>query len=77
MHRRRFIGWVGGGAVAVSDQITHAYRCNYNASRNSHRATAPRRSGLMVRASLHWEAENPHCFCSISICFVMRVAFCA
>jgi hypothetical protein len=33
--------------------------------------------GLMVRASLHWEAENPHCFCSISICFVMRVAFCA
>jgi hypothetical protein len=50
---------------------------DYNASRNSHRAAAPRRSGLMVRAPLHWEAENPHCFCSISICFVMRVAFCA
>ncbi|PWJ94029.1 hypothetical protein C8D77_101712 [Mesorhizobium loti] len=22
-------------------------------------------------------AVNPHCFCSISICFVMRTAFCA
>jgi hypothetical protein len=26
---------------------------------------------------IHCETENPHCFCSISICFVMRVAFCA
>ena len=44
------------------------------------RATAPifsRTRGCSGRRRIHWETENPHCFCSISICFVIRVAFCA
>jgi len=35
------------------------------------------RRGAIERGWIHCETENPHCFCSISICFVMRVAFCA
>jgi hypothetical protein len=27
--------------------------------------------------AVQFELENPHCFCSISICFVMRMAFSA
>ena len=33
--------------------------------------------GAIERGRIHWETENPHCFCSISICFVIRMAFCA
>ena len=33
--------------------------------------------GSIERGRIHCETENPHCFCSISICFVMRMAFCA
>ena len=33
--------------------------------------------GAIERGRIYWETENPHCFCSISICFVIRVAFCA
>ena len=41
------------------------------------RTARPGRSAGLARLRIHWETENPHCFCSISICFVIRMAFCA
>lgn len=35
------------------------------------------RDGAIERGQFYCETVNPHCFCSISICFVMRMAFCA
>jgi hypothetical protein len=34
-------------------------------------------NGAIERGQVYCETVNPHCFCSISICFVMRMAFCA
>jgi hypothetical protein len=41
-----------------------------------HQLELPRSAGL-APLRIHLETENPHCFCSISICFVIRIAFCA
>jgi hypothetical protein len=45
-------------------------------SSNFEDCTTGRSAGL-APLRIHWETENPHCFCSISICFVIRMAFCA
>ena len=36
-----------------------------------------RRIPSLASRSLYFGLANPHCFCSISICFVMRMAFSA
>jgi hypothetical protein len=61
-----------GGTVRPSIRVVSALITSSN-----FQGLHDRQVGRLGTLEVHWETENPHCFCSISICFVIRIAFCA